>query len=293
MAKPASLVCSLKSCLNQGFKHRNPPDCQTHAHSWPKMILVLIVICGQPAVHAQQPEIHIDLSQKGPELNEHMYGIFLEEINHAIDGGLYAELVRNRDFEASIMPEGAWYEGNLIRNKQGFKEPAPFTPPSPLEGWQLAPGSEENARISVDTSNPYTESNPHSLRFEVSENSQGPAGFYNSGYWGILIEDGESYTLRFAARSEDYRQDLHFKLIHPSGKVLAEKSLSGISETWKEYSATLTAKGGYKRSQLLVQADPVSRKPMGSYCGGCGHDRDGEKCRRGDHVFLCPNISES
>jgi hypothetical protein len=50
--------------------------------------------------------IHVDASQPGPKLNPRMYGIFLEEINHGVDGGLYAELIRNRAFEYAADPEG-------------------------------------------------------------------------------------------------------------------------------------------------------------------------------------------
>lgn len=42
--------------------------------------------------------VDIDLSQKGADVDKSMYGLFFEEINHAGDGGLYAELIQNRVF---------------------------------------------------------------------------------------------------------------------------------------------------------------------------------------------------
>src|SRR5579864_6151057 len=53
--------------------------------------------------------IDIDATKPGPRLNPRMYGIFLEEINHGVDGGLYAELIRNRGFEDAKPPEGFTY----------------------------------------------------------------------------------------------------------------------------------------------------------------------------------------
>ncbi len=45
---------------------------------------------------ADTATIDVDASQTGPRVNPRMYGIFLEEIGHGVDGGLYGELVRNR-----------------------------------------------------------------------------------------------------------------------------------------------------------------------------------------------------
>src|SRR5580698_6585460 len=57
-------------------------------------------------VFADMATITIDAGKPGPRLNPRMYGIFLEEINHGVDGGLYAELIRNRGFEDAKPPEG-------------------------------------------------------------------------------------------------------------------------------------------------------------------------------------------
>src|SRR3974390_1323884 len=55
---------------------------------------------------AEDASVQIDVSKPGPRLNPRMYGIFLEEINFGVDGGLYAELIRNRGFEDAKPPEG-------------------------------------------------------------------------------------------------------------------------------------------------------------------------------------------
>ena len=51
-----------------------------------------------------QVVIDIDATQRGPKISPTHYGIFYEDINHAADGGLYAELIRNRSFEDDMMP---------------------------------------------------------------------------------------------------------------------------------------------------------------------------------------------
>ena len=63
--------------------------------------LLTLLVCLITAVQsaAESAVITINAATHGPAINPAMYGIFLEEINHGVDGGLYAELVRNRAFE--------------------------------------------------------------------------------------------------------------------------------------------------------------------------------------------------
>lgn len=62
-----------------------------------KNLLVLIGICCMqgPVCWAQWAEVRVDLSQGGKKVNPNQFGIFFEEINHAGEGGLYADLIRN------------------------------------------------------------------------------------------------------------------------------------------------------------------------------------------------------
>ena len=60
----------------------------------PKTYLIVLFLCA--ALWATDGTIEIDVTVPGPRINPQMYGIFLEEINHGVDGGLYAELIRNR-----------------------------------------------------------------------------------------------------------------------------------------------------------------------------------------------------
>ena len=59
-------------------------------------------------------EVVVNLRQKGTDISSSMYGVFFEEINHAGDGGLYAELVQNRSFEEDEIPEGYRIEGTKL-----------------------------------------------------------------------------------------------------------------------------------------------------------------------------------
>ena len=90
------------------------------ATAWAKCVCVLLLLLLPIAARTQTALITIDGSKPGPAINPRMYGIFLEEINHGVDGGLYPELIRNRAFEDSRPPEGYTWRNGAWRNQNGF-----------------------------------------------------------------------------------------------------------------------------------------------------------------------------
>src|SRR5580765_433237 len=80
----------------------------------------LLLLFSIPNLRAETAVITVDAAKPGPPINPRLYGIFLEEINHAVDGGLYGELIRNRAFEDSRPPEGYTYRNGAWRNPHGF-----------------------------------------------------------------------------------------------------------------------------------------------------------------------------
>jgi hypothetical protein len=73
----------------------------------PALLFLLFFICQtQSNVQGQtHPKLSIDISKKGVKVSPTQSGLFFEDINHAADGGLYAELIRNRSFEDAITPD--------------------------------------------------------------------------------------------------------------------------------------------------------------------------------------------
>jgi len=77
-------------------------------------VVILGSVGGARQVPGGTGRISIDVSGPGTAVPPRLYGIFFEEINHAGDGGLYAELVRNRGFEDANLPPACVREGNFI-----------------------------------------------------------------------------------------------------------------------------------------------------------------------------------
>src|SRR5579862_4370323 len=78
--------------------------------NWTKLGAVILSAVLAPAVFAADTTIQIDVGKKGVPIGKELYGVFLEEIGHGVDGGLYGEMLQNRGFEDAKPPEGFTYQ---------------------------------------------------------------------------------------------------------------------------------------------------------------------------------------
>ncbi|HTV15847.1 MAG TPA: alpha-L-arabinofuranosidase C-terminal domain-containing protein [Acidobacteriaceae bacterium] len=142
-----------------------------------------------------------------------LYGLMTEEINHAYDGGLYAEMVNNRDFHAD------W--GGIL-------------------DWYLVEKGDSEAKISVDRTSGPSEALPQSLKLEVSKASaESPAGVLNTGYWGMAVRGNTAYHGSFYAKGDSIGTITVALVANQSGRVLASATVTGVGTDWRQYTFTL------------------------------------------------------
>lgn len=125
--------------------------------------------------------------RKKEAIAQDMIGLFFEDINFAADGGLYAEMIENRSFEA----------------KEAFGTPGNFCMTDDC-GYGWYPVCDQNQEVPVlriVTGDPISEVNPHYLRFTAKEAGQ---GFANQAYDGIYLKKGMDYKISFYARCVQY-----------------------------------------------------------------------------------------
>jgi alpha-N-arabinofuranosidase len=138
-----------------------------------------------------------------------------EEINHSYDGGLYAELVRNRAF--------------LDDDR------------TPIY-WSTVQGNGSEAAISLDRSQPLNSILTTSLRLDVASASRAaPAGVANSGYWGIPVKSETCYRASFYARATpEFTGPITLSIESSDGAtVYARTTVPPPTSAWKQYTATL------------------------------------------------------
>ena len=192
-------------------------------------------------LRAEEPKgsyVNIDASAPRVTVNPRMYGVFFEEINHAGDGGLYAELVQNRDFEAHDAPAGGRFSGNAMVTPKGWVERVWFN--TDVHAWNLVAEGGAKGSIRLVDKTPLNSSNPHSMRL-VARKVGDRLGVSNHGYWGMNFRQGALYDLSFYARTEGGETfDLAISLESSIGhKTYARTTVAGVGGGWKRYECTL------------------------------------------------------
>src|SRR5690348_2776457 len=162
-------------------------------------------------ISAQTPSITLHVDKATATVSPTLYGLMTEEINHSYDGGLYAELIRNRTFRSD-------WTGIL--------------------NWFLVEKGTAKATVTVDSTDGPSAALPNSARLEVAKaDANSLAGLLNEGYWGIAVRPNTRYTGSFFAKSKsDGALPVKIALIaDTSGQVLASTSAVVTGSGWKEY----------------------------------------------------------
>jgi alpha-L-arabinofuranosidase len=220
-------------------------------------IAVVASLCFATGAAAQQATVTIDASSGGPRVNPRMYGIFLEEINHGVDGGLYAELVRNRAFEDGRAPEGHEERGGRWIDSNGF--PAGIEhfgyKVGGLPFWSLAREGDAKGAMHLETSGGISEQSAYCLRLEVEEVADGRIGVANEGFFGIGVRQGERYSLSLYVRGDDFDGPLVVRLEDADGSPCSDEQIIGdISSDWKKHRSILTASRTNNKARLVIDA---------------------------------------
>ncbi len=199
--------------------------------------------------------ILIDAAKEGPKINPRMYGIFLEEINHGVDGGLYAELIRNRAFEDATPPEGFTRRDGRWRDQKGYDAGYQHDT-NGLPYWSLVKEGDAKGAMSLDMAAPLNPSTPRSLRLDVGNPGPGRIGIANEGYWGIGTTAGEGYALSFWARcAEGFSGTLTVRLENAGGAACSEQaSMVGLTTEWRQFHATLAGTQDEPKARLVIAA---------------------------------------
>ena len=186
------------------------------------------------------------------EISDLLMGIFFEDINYSADGGLYAELIQNRDFEYDPSDR----EGDKNWNS--------------THSWKL---EGENATFTISTSDPIHPNNPH---YAVLKTNQPGAALTNTGFDGIALKVGEKYDFSLFARIPEGSKSgkLLVRLVDADGTVQGETTVTVSSRSWKTYKAVLTAKASADTRLELrpqsageIELDMISLFPQNTFKG--------------------------
>jgi len=232
-----------------------------------KFLFSALLLMTASLATAQTQPIRIDLGQKGAVVSPNLYGIFFEEISHAGDGGLYAELVQNRGFEEHVLPSSMTYRDGRAwavdamnyehRNNRKWNIPWNMEEKK-MTGWRV---DGVNATVKgdvIESPAPLHENTPHAMQLSITKVQKGgKAVLSNIGYWGMGLKQGEKYDLRFYVKSSDYRGGITARLVNgETGASLGTAVFTSKSlKEWTELTATLTADATAVKGELALEFD--------------------------------------
>ncbi len=188
-----------------------------------KTLLAALALFTGMTAYGQSNELVIQTNKTGAEIQSTMYGLFFEDINYGADGGLYAELVKNRSFEF----------------------------PQHLMGWKTF------GNVSLQNDGPF-ERNPHYVRLSYSGHDHKRTGLENEGFFGIGVKQGESYRFSVWARLPQgaTTEKIRVELVKPDSNgeehAFAFNEITIDSKDWKKYQVILKAKTTDAKSILRI-----------------------------------------
>ena len=158
-------------------------------------------------------------------ISDKLIGIFFEDISYAADGGLYAELIQNRDFEYV---------------------------PKDHRGWNATTAWSASKPIVVVAVDPLSVNNPH---YAVLGNDT----IYNEGWDGIAVKAGAKYDFSMFVRNipalegkSKLKKDFIISLVTEDEQVIAQTKIKTQGDDWKPYQAVLTAKQTCDKTRLAI-----------------------------------------
>ena len=185
-------------------------------------LMAALALTAGVAVQAQTNELVIQTKKVGAPIQSTMYGLFFEDINYAADGGLYAELVKNRSFEF----------------------------PQNLMGWKTF------GKVSLKDDGPF-EKNPHYVRLAYAGHDHKQTGLDNEGFFGIGVKAGEEYRFSVWARTpEGGEGTIRVELVDTKSmgerQAFATAKLEINSKEWKKYQVILKPEVTHPKGVLRI-----------------------------------------
>ncbi len=207
------------------------------------VLSILSIVLGTQLIFSQTHNIQVDLKKVGSPIQKTMYGIFFEDINYGADGGLYAELIKNRSFEF----------------------------PQSLLGWTTF------GNVEVRTDEAPFPNNPHYVRLSYPGHDEKQTGLDNEGFFGVGVKQNAEYRFSVWARlpQENTSGSVRVELIDPESNVFSTQKLTVDSKEWKKYQVVLKAGKTEAKARLrifltsknAVDMDHVSLFPVDTWKG--------------------------
>ncbi len=202
---------------------------------WSGLILAVVIGCTDAgtapnqelAISATSNKYVIRVGEPMAEIQPTMYGVFFEDINFAADGGIYAEMVKNRSFEFEL----------------------------PMIGWEQ-PASD---KFSMNDQSGFASvinrlgEQPNSNFLRVTVKADKGYQLTNAGFRGMGVKEGLRYDFSIMARQLEGQSVMNVRLVDSTGVILGETSIAPKGDEWQTYTASFIATKEEMKAVMNIQ----------------------------------------
>ncbi|MEO6720874.1 MAG: alpha-L-arabinofuranosidase C-terminal domain-containing protein [Ferruginibacter sp.] len=179
---------------------------------------VAALSCALFSANAQN--LVVQVNKRVAPVQPTMWGVFFEDINFGADGGLYAELVKNRSFEFL----------------------------KPMLGWTEMKKSGKGKTLIINRGNEKPE-NPRFARITVDSGSY---GLSNEGFRGMGIQKSKHYNFSILAKRGEGNVSIKIELVNTAGKKIGEATLANFSNEWKKHTVSFVSTDTANKAHLNI-----------------------------------------
>jgi alpha-L-arabinofuranosidase len=195
--------------------------------------LVAGLAFSAPASAADPGKIAVDVNNPKGKFNPIFYGLMTEEINYSYEGGLYGELIQNRNFKNS---------GGGGRGRGAGAAPVAGVIQG-LPHWFVVTSDNAQGAAATDATDVVNATALNtSLKLTIANvPAGGRVGVANDGFWGIPAKPNATYQCNFYAKASDgFTGPLTLTIESDDGKTVhATATVAAITDKWQKYSVAL------------------------------------------------------
>lgn len=199
-----------------------------------------VIIVMKYILRKWRNEMYIKIKDiPGKLINENMIGLFFEDINYGLDGGLHAEMIENRSFE---FVEAYGYDKNYhTRFAGGY-------------GWSNYTNREDNSKIVIASSDSRGERSPHYLIFQADNEGY---SFSNKAYDGICMKAYAEYQVSIYAKADKYNGDITVSIVKDK-EIMASGTITLDSQSgWREYTIRLMSEATITYGDFVITLENI------------------------------------
>jgi len=189
--------------------------------------LILLLIATSNIVAAQTGKVYsVKANELKADIQPTMYGVFFEDINMGADGGIYAELIKNRSFEFTM----------------------------PLMGWSIKRKQFVEGEVQVLNRKDVNTNNPRYIQVTITNAVKGSLSLTNEGFKGMGIKKGLRYDFSVLYRLKSPGVKLHLELVNSKGEVIGEGALTPetTGTDWKKLSTSFTSTATELKAKFVI-----------------------------------------